>query len=233
MIPGFNRFAGSKIALNSPNAAIAAGEYISGRNSLRALPSPCSPDSDPPYRTTSVAASPEECPEPCGGVRQRQIQPGVHAAVTEMAVGQSRHAVVGLECLEVPQVRTQLCRRDGGVLPARPGGLTGGGPPGQPDAVLPDPPQRAGLRAGRKHLAGPAHSPSAQTSSRRRQSRRPGCRRAVSTNSQPPPPAAPARPTRRGATARRRPAASPCSPPPAVPVPGSAAESSAALGMSG
>src|SRR5450755_3309167 len=46
--PGLSTPAGLKTSLTRPNRAIAAGEYITGSSSLRARPSPCSPDSDPP-----------------------------------------------------------------------------------------------------------------------------------------------------------------------------------------
>ncbi len=55
--PGLSRSAGSSRCLNAPNAASASGEYITGSSSLRARPSPCSPDSDPPCAATRCAAS--------------------------------------------------------------------------------------------------------------------------------------------------------------------------------
>src|SRR5581483_10618757 len=48
---------GSQRRLNSRNACMISGPNIFGRNSARAWPSPCSPDSDPPYLTTRSAAS--------------------------------------------------------------------------------------------------------------------------------------------------------------------------------
>ena len=54
---GFMRLCGSQIALNSRNACISSGPYMIGRNSAFAWPSPCSPESEPPYFTTSAAAA--------------------------------------------------------------------------------------------------------------------------------------------------------------------------------
>jgi hypothetical protein len=48
MLPGFSRFSGSQIALTAPKSRIDSASYISGSSSERALPSPCSPDSEPP-----------------------------------------------------------------------------------------------------------------------------------------------------------------------------------------
>ncbi len=55
--PGLSRSSGSNSALNRSMSRIASGEYMSGSSSDRARPSPCSPDSDPPWYATSRAAS--------------------------------------------------------------------------------------------------------------------------------------------------------------------------------
>ena len=57
MMPGFNRFCGSKSALTSSSARIASSECWRLSSSERARPSPCSPEADPPYRATSLPAS--------------------------------------------------------------------------------------------------------------------------------------------------------------------------------
>ena len=57
MTPGFSSPSGSNRALNAANASIACREYMIGSSSLRARPSPCSPDSEPPYPATRWAAS--------------------------------------------------------------------------------------------------------------------------------------------------------------------------------
>ena len=59
--------------LNSRNARISSGPYIAGRNSARACPSPCSPESEPPYFTTSAAAS-------ARNARQRARPSGVRSS---------------------------------------------------------------------------------------------------------------------------------------------------------
>ena len=46
--PGLSRLSGSKMCLTEPISAMAWGEYIRPSSSLRARPSPCSPDIDPP-----------------------------------------------------------------------------------------------------------------------------------------------------------------------------------------
>ena len=53
--PGFSRPVGSQIALTSANSASDCASYISGNSSERARPSPCSPDSEPPYARRAVA----------------------------------------------------------------------------------------------------------------------------------------------------------------------------------
>ncbi len=50
--PGFSSPRGSNRALNAANASMAAAEYMIGNSSPRARPSPCSPDSEPPYPAT-------------------------------------------------------------------------------------------------------------------------------------------------------------------------------------
>ncbi len=54
--PGLSRSSGSSRCLNPRKSASACGEYISDSSSLRARPSPCSPDREPPCRVTSSAA---------------------------------------------------------------------------------------------------------------------------------------------------------------------------------
>lgn len=54
-LPGFIFHSGSQIRLNSRMAWISSGPYCFSSSSARCCPSPCSPDSDPPYRTTRSA----------------------------------------------------------------------------------------------------------------------------------------------------------------------------------
>jgi len=56
-LAGFIRPCGSKIAFNSRIASISSGPNIFTSSSARDCPSPCSPDSEPPYATTRSAAS--------------------------------------------------------------------------------------------------------------------------------------------------------------------------------
>ena len=56
-LPGFILPSGSQIALNSRNASTSSGPNIRSSSSARACPSPCSPESEPPYDATSAAAS--------------------------------------------------------------------------------------------------------------------------------------------------------------------------------
>ena len=56
-IPGLNTLSGSRIALTLPKRLRASGEYIVFNRAERARPSPCSPETDPPCRATSFAAS--------------------------------------------------------------------------------------------------------------------------------------------------------------------------------
>ena len=55
--PGLRTSCGSNSALTCSNSEMASGEYMTGSSSERARPSPCSPDSEPPYLATSSAAS--------------------------------------------------------------------------------------------------------------------------------------------------------------------------------
>ena len=56
-LPGFIFPSGSQIPLNSRNACTRSAPNIFGKNSARACPSPCSPDSEPSYRTQRFVAS--------------------------------------------------------------------------------------------------------------------------------------------------------------------------------
>ena len=53
-LPGFIRSCGSKSALTSPNSATTSSPNIRGSSSPRDWPSPCSPDSEPPYDDDQV-----------------------------------------------------------------------------------------------------------------------------------------------------------------------------------
>src|SRR5437763_2840180 len=56
-LPGFIVPRGSQMVLNCRNASTSSGPNIFDRNCAFDCPSPCSPDSDPPYDTTSELAS--------------------------------------------------------------------------------------------------------------------------------------------------------------------------------
>ena len=55
--PGFMTLSGSKTFLTLPNSPMVRCEYMSGSSSLRARPSPCSPDIEPPKPATSRPAA--------------------------------------------------------------------------------------------------------------------------------------------------------------------------------
>ena len=56
-MPGFSTSSGSSTPFTRAMTSRAAGEYMCGSSSPRARPSPCSPDSEPPYPATRRAAS--------------------------------------------------------------------------------------------------------------------------------------------------------------------------------
>ena len=128
-------------------SAIACGEYIRGSSSDRARPSPCSPDIEPPYdatRSAALSTNSRNLPRP-GGVLELEVDPHVHAAVAEVAVGNAVQRALLEQRVEVAQVGAELGGRHGGVLPAglrRAAQRTGR----QAGAVLADPPQRELLR---------------------------------------------------------------------------------------
>ena len=57
MTPGFRMPCGSRMRLVSSKRAIRSGAYMRGSSSPRRRPSPCSPDSDPPWATTMSATA--------------------------------------------------------------------------------------------------------------------------------------------------------------------------------
>ena len=78
----------------------AAGEYITGSSSLRARPSPCSPDSDPPCEVTRCAASARNRRiTRATRLVQREVDPDVDAAVPEVPVEQPVQLVASHERL--------------------------------------------------------------------------------------------------------------------------------------
>ena len=121
--PGLSRSSGSKMRLDrGRTASIASAEYMTGSSSLRARPSPCSPDIEPPYAADQLRrVDHERAVAAPARSRSGKSMRHVHAAVAEVAVAQSVQAVLGHERGEVTQVRAQLPGRDGGVLPAGPG----------------------------------------------------------------------------------------------------------------
>lgn len=56
-IPGLSTLAGSNACLTAAYRSSASGEYVEGNSSLRARPSPCSPDNDAPYSATEAPAA--------------------------------------------------------------------------------------------------------------------------------------------------------------------------------
>ncbi len=132
--------------------AIASAEYMIGRSSPRARPSPCSPESEPPCDATSRAASVMKRAEDAdaGARLERHVDADVDAAVAEVAVRQAVEAVLGEERVELAQVGAEPLGRHGRVLPARPRLRARRRAPGQARAVGPDLPQRRGLGAGRQ-----------------------------------------------------------------------------------
>ena len=75
------------------------------------------------------------------GLAQREVEPQVQAPVAEVPVRQPGEPVLPHELLELAQVPAQFARRNRGVLPARVGRLAVRRAPGEPGAILPDPPQ--------------------------------------------------------------------------------------------
>ena len=112
---------------------------------------------------------------------EREVDPHVHAAVAEVAVGHAVEAVPLQQLVEVAQPGAQPVRRDRGVLPAGVRrGLQAAG--GQAGAVLADPPERGRL-GGVGHqpvpeCAAPRPRPGGQRRApRRRRARRTASRR--------------------------------------------------------
>ncbi len=71
-----------------------------------------------------VGRAADEPPERCDAVGGDQVEgdPGVHAALSEMAVqGRAGVAELVVELLQVPQIVTEPVRRDRGILPPFPG----------------------------------------------------------------------------------------------------------------
>ena len=77
----------------------------------------------------------------------------MHAAVAEVPVDEAVKAVVPHQGLEVPQVGAQPRGRHRGVLPSRPRRGPGWGPATEARPVLPDTPQRGGVRPGDDRVA--------------------------------------------------------------------------------
>ena len=130
---------------------------MSGSSSLRARPSPCSPDSEPPYPATRRAASSTNA-----RYRERPRSGSLPAAKgksmrtcrqpsPKCPYGTPLQPVAVEQLVELAQVRAELLRRDGGVLPAGVRRPPVGRAVGQPGAVLADAPDGRGVRGVRDH----------------------------------------------------------------------------------
>ena len=165
-------------ALNSRNACISSGPNITGRNSARAWPSPCSPESEPPYLTTSAAASPRK-PRQCAMPsrrRQVEVDARVHAAVAEVAVDRGAVAVAVDQRAELAQVVAEAQRVHRRVLPAndRIGTARAEGERGRRCAGLADRPEAA-------------HADAIRRSARRRTPASAACAVAIASSRDAPP----------------------------------------------
>ena len=152
MTPGFSTPVGSQSALNSAKAARRAGLNWRSRRAPRARPSPCSPERDPPWETTSDAAAAMKRSKrsPAAGAIETEADAEVHTALPEVPVG------------DAWQVVRRAAAREGraGTLPSRRGGTAESSKPGQaalPSAsrdVWPAPSSRIRHRAACSAVAG-------------------------------------------------------------------------------
>ena len=125
-LPGFMRLSGSQSALNSRKASTSSGPNILGSSAARACPSPCSPENDPPKRTTRSAArsiNSRKLPFP-PRVEEIEVDAHVHAALAVVAVERAAIAVFVHQLRE----RAQVVRR------ARAGGTAASSQPSQRSA---------------------------------------------------------------------------------------------------
>src|ERR1700728_3405578 len=90
----------------------------------------------------------DEIPECLWCPGEREVQPDMHAPVTEVTVDEPVQFVLAHQGIEVAQVLRQVLRRDGRVLPAWPGRLARRGSSAETGTVLADAPQRLGRGAG-------------------------------------------------------------------------------------
>ena len=143
MIPGLSTSPGSQAVFQARNASSIAGENWRSSSAPRARPSPCSPDSDPPWATTRSAAALMKAPS--RSPRPRPVQPEadaqVDAALAEVAVRDAPQVVVAEQRPQLAQVRGKALRRHDPVLESRPrrGAVREAGRASR--AVLADPPQ--------------------------------------------------------------------------------------------
>ena len=116
--PGLSRSSGSSSRLACRIRASASAEYIRGSSSERARPSPCSPDMRAAVRRDQVGRVLDEPAEPAASlaVVEREVDPHVHAAVAEVAVG---HAVEAVRRAAARRSRAGR-RRAGPAGPRRP-----------------------------------------------------------------------------------------------------------------
>jgi hypothetical protein len=92
------------------------------------------------------------------GLAEREVEPQVHAALAEVAVGRTGQAALGHQRVEVTQVAGERFGRHGRVLPAWIGRRTGLAAAGQAHPLFADPPQRGRLGGvGDHHAANRVH----------------------------------------------------------------------------
>ena len=119
---GSSARAGSQMCFISASSARPSDPYMRPSSSERARPSPCSPETEPPRATTrSVASSTNDryAATPFGA-EQIEVDPHVHAALTEVPVRGAGQAVSAHQLVEAAQVVGEAFRRYGRVLPAAP-----------------------------------------------------------------------------------------------------------------
>ena len=95
-----------------------------------------------------------QAPSCRGLVRERDVQPQVHAPITEVPVCQTVHPAGGHQGLELAQVGPEPLGRHGRVLEPGPRGIARGSPAREPSAIRSDPPHRGGLGPRREDARG-------------------------------------------------------------------------------
>ena len=119
--PGLSRPCGSRASLSAAKAAIVAGGYIRGSNSLRTRPSPCSPGQRPAVGDDQVGDALGDAPHPRDRTGQAQVQqrPDVQAPDAGVAVPDRRQALLGEQAPHLAGERGRPRRRHGRVFDER------------------------------------------------------------------------------------------------------------------